>query len=131
MGMSVAEMEKHLVSRGMSAEDASGLVLETVAQTHAAHASPIGTSEWASPFCMMLSLAMAAACFGIAYRLGGGGSVLFSSIIVLPALGAAWLPNFTVMADYEWGSRWAVCGWIVLVLYFCSRAYWLVMWSLA
>jgi hypothetical protein len=130
MGMSVQEITQHLISRGMSAEDAILLVTDTIEKNHAENAEPIGSSEWGRPLRMTLSVVIAAAGLLVGYLLGGSDTALTGLIWVVPGLGLTWTPELTDIMGSSWGTRLCAFGWILLLFYLCSRTVYLILWSI-
>lgn len=127
-GMNVLEIEQHLVSKGLSPEDAKSIVMDCVEAAFVESAEPIGSSEWGKPVRLLVSAVIAGACVGLAYWRGGGPSVGVSLIWVVPALLATWLPELPDLEGSEWAARLAVSGWGLLLICLCYRVFILAIW---
>ncbi len=129
IGMRVPEIEEQLVSKGLSPEAAKNLVLDIVAANLREEAPATGSDDYSKPVRLLPSAVVGAACFGLAYLLGGGPSSAIASVWVVPALVGIWLPVMTETDDSDWGGRSWLGGWAVLLLYFGSRIFLAIMWS--
>jgi hypothetical protein len=128
IGMSVPEIEQHLVSKGLSPEAAKNLVLDIVTENLRQEAPKTGSDEFNKPVRLLPSLVMGAACFGLAYWFWGERSAAIASVWVVPALLSIWVPVLTETDDSDWGVKSWFFGWAVLLLYLGSRIFFAIMW---
>ena len=130
LGMSIPEIEQHLVLRGLSREEANRLVMNVI-EAGVCEASPhIETSNWGKPLRILLCTGIGALCVFLAYWYGGGPSVGRALIWVGPALVSIWIPELTDSSDSDWGIRSLFAGWILLLLCLIYRSIlvFLVFW---
>jgi hypothetical protein len=123
IGMRVPEIEQHLVSRGLSADEANGIVMGLVEGDVRQQAAPLAETEYGKPIRLLLSLAICGACLALAYWYGAGLSVGRSLIFLFPVLGSIWVPALTDTEDSDWGARSLAVGWLLLFLYLGYRIY--------
>lgn len=127
IGMRVPEIEQNLVAKGLSPEAANRLVMEIVEQALGAEPTPIGSDDRGKPVRLLLSVVVAGASLILAYWFGDGLSMGGAIIWVVPALLSVWIPDLTGMIDSDWGSRWWLCGWALLLIYLAYRIFLAVM----
>lgn len=127
LGMSVPEIEEHLVSKGMLREDANRLIMDTMFGPDSNEPAS-RSGDWGKPIRLCVSMVIAGACLLLAYQFGAGPSVGLALIWVVPELFAIWLPELTNTLDSDWGQRSWFAGWFILLLYLGYRIFVWATW---
>jgi hypothetical protein len=125
IGMLIPEIEKKLVARGLTPEEANSVVMRIVEGELAQEKGP-----WPKPVRLLLSAALGGDCLFLSYWIGGTLFVERSLFWVVPALGTIWIVELAD-TDSPWGAYLGVAGWIVLLLIFGYRSIFLAMFLLA
>ncbi len=123
IGMPVPDIEQHLNSRGLSPELANRIVMEIVEGAFQADAPPSDWSESGRPIRLLVCLILGGACMALAYWYGGGRSLGFACIWVVPAMGGVWFCEISETIDSDWGARWWFGGWALLLIYLAYRIF--------
>jgi hypothetical protein len=125
IGMSVPEIEKHLVERGLSSEAANTTVMDLIEGDLKKEmgSTSLGGEGLRRFVVLTVSGLIGGACLVLAYWFGGSLSLGVALIWVVSALASIWIPELTDMGDSDWGASWWVSGWAVLLLYLGYRVF--------
>ena len=125
IGMPVPDIEKHLVAKGLSSEEANTTVMDLIegdVRKQMGSTSPGG--EGRRRFVVLtVSGLIGGVCLVLAYWFGGSLSLGIALIWVVVALGSIWIPELTDIGDSDWGAGQWVSGWVVLLLYLGYRVF--------
>jgi hypothetical protein len=122
--MCVPDIEKHLVERGLSSEEANATVMDLIEGDVRKQMGSISGGEGRRRFVVLtVSGLIGAACLALAYWFGGSPSLGMALVWVVVALGSIWIPELTDIGDSDWGAGQWVSGWVVLLLYLGYRIF--------
>ncbi|HMF18050.1 MAG TPA: hypothetical protein VKE98_12635 [Gemmataceae bacterium] len=124
IGMCIPDIEKHLVAKGLSGEEANATVMDLIAGDVRKQMGSTSGGEGRRRFVVLtVSGLIGGACLVLAYWFGGSLSLGIALIWVVPALASIWIPELTDMGDSDWGAGSWVSGWVVLLLYLGYRVF--------
>jgi hypothetical protein len=126
LGLSVPEMEKSLIARGLTPTAAAGLVTSVLEERVRGQIRPREAGEREDSLHRILSAVVACGCLLLGYLFGGGLSASLTALWILGPLACIWFPAYLTSRTPEGFIRWG--GWVVLLL---IGGYRIVLLSLA
>ena len=117
VGITVPEIQKRLVGKGLSPQAATALVTSVLENRVRGQLQPLDDEERAQRLHRLLSAVVGGACLLLGYCYGGAFSALIVATWILLPLVCIWTS----------GSLIRLAAWVVLVLVFCWRLVWLAI----
>jgi hypothetical protein len=117
IGLSVPEIEKRLVDRGLAPEVAAAVVTAALEAKVREKAERVRRQVRSEFLHRVLSVFAGVACLVCIYLFRGGWSQTGASLVVLVALASIWFPEVmgrSSAPEWAWGTRWI--GWRVRLL---------------
>ena len=126
IGLSVPEIEKRLVDRGLAPEVAAAVVTAALEAKVREKVERVRMEERSEFLHRILSVLAVGACLVMTYFTGANW--MRTSWVLLVALASIWFPEVmsrSSASEWTWYTRWI--GWLAVLLMFCYRVWLLTL----